>query len=110
MNDHAFRLNRSAATIARFKMCDVKSVDYTRGNADDRLCNFKRIGEEIREISDSDFLAWAVYFLKHVDAIWQYLKQPERTASEPIESRIDDAQNYLDLLRELIREKKETLE
>jgi len=86
-------------------MCDAKSREYTRGNADDRLCNFKRMGEETKEITDPAQRAWAIYFLKHIDAIWEYLKSGKE-GTEGIEGRIDDAQNYLDLLRGLIEEKK----
>jgi hypothetical protein len=85
-------------------MCDAKSIEYTRGNGEDRLCNFKRMGEETGEIADATLRSWAVYFLKHIDAIWEYLKSGKQ-GTEGIAGRIDDAQNYLDLLRGLIEER-----
>lgn len=103
MTDADFRAIREQSTRDRFAMCDAKSVEYTRNNLDDRLCNFKRMGEETAEIADPTMRAWAIYFLKHVDALWEFLKSGKQ-GTEGIESRIDDAQNYLDLLRGLIRE------
>jgi len=105
VKDWHFRGRRAAWTENRFSMCDAKSREYTRGNADDRLCNFKRMGEETAQIADPTFRAWAIYFLKHIDAVFEYLKSGKE-GTEGIEGRIDDAQNYLDLLRGLIEEKK----
>lgn len=106
MTDDHFRARREAWTGLRFLMCDAKSREYTRGNADDRLCNFKRMGEETGEITDPTLRAWAIYALKHLDAIWEYLKSGLE-GTEGIEGRIDDFQNYLDLLRGLIEERNE---
>ena len=104
MTDPDFRVMRRLWTAARFEMCDAKAREYTRGNADDRLCNFKRMGEETGEISDPTLRAWAIYFLKHIDALWEYLKSGKE-GTEGIMGRIDDAQNYLDLLRGLLEER-----
>lgn len=105
MTDLDFQVRREIWTGERFAMCDAKSREYTRGNVDDRLCNFKRMAEETAEIADPTFRAWATYFLKHVDAVWEYLKSGKE-GTEGIAGRIDDAQNYLDLLRGLVEEKK----
>lgn len=105
VKDADFIAARELWTAARFRMCDAKSKEYTRGNADDRLCNFKRMGEETAAINDPTLRAWAIYFLKHIDALWEYLKTGKEGA-EGIEGRIDDAQNYLDLLRGIIEERR----
>lgn len=103
MKDIDFRVMRQNSTIRRFEMADAKSIEYTRGNADDRLCNFKRMAEETEHIADPTYRSWANYFLKHIDAIWEYLKT-RKQGTEGITSRIDDAHNYLDMLEGLVRE------
>lgn len=100
MTNDAFMRYRAATTKARFDLCDAKSVEYTRGNLDDRLCNFKRIGE-LLEISS--YHAWAVYFTKHYDAVIEFIKTG-KVGTEGIFGRLDDMQNYLDLLRALVAE------
>lgn len=100
MTDEKFCKLRDLATLQRFQMCDAKSVEYTRGNLDDRLCNFKRIAVMLDLPTEK---VWAVYFLKHVDAIVEYVKTGKQ-GTEGIAGRIDDAQNYLDLLRGLTEE------
>jgi len=103
MTNEDFVTFREEATAARIAMADRKSVDYTRGNFDDRFINFKRAGEELKEIGDPALWAIANHILKHMDAIWQYLKTQKDT-SEPIEGRIDDEQNYLEMLPGLFAE------
>jgi len=77
----------------------TKALEYTQ---DDRLDNFKRIGQELG--LDSKVVLW-VYLKKHLDSIASYLKRG-KSLSEPIESRIKDARVYLALLRALIEEEK----
>ncbi|RLC39729.1 MAG: hypothetical protein DRH51_06665 [Candidatus Coatesbacteria bacterium] len=67
-----------------------KGHDYQCGS-DDVLANFKRIAERL---SLSPLEVWAVYFLKHIDAILTFVKKGE-VASEDIEGRFNDARNYL---------------
>ena len=75
-----------------------KGADYAGNN--DRLNNFKEVG---RMTGLSPIQVWAVYFLKHVEAIMTYVKTGS-ISSEPIESRIMDARNYLALFRGLVEE------
>lgn len=103
MTNKDFVAFRDAATKVRFRMCDEKSVEYTRGNADDRLCNFTRIGGTL--VLPWEYV-WSVYFLKHIDAIIEYVKTGKE-GSEGIISRIHDAQNYLDLFLARIESMKE---
>lgn len=98
-NDNFIRY-RATTTEARFNLCDAKSREYTRGNDDDRLCNFKRIAEVL---GLNPLQTWAVYFGKHHDAVIEYIKTG-REGTEGIYGRIDDMQNYLDLLRALVAE------
>lgn len=98
MTNNDFTALREGWTVKRFVVCDRKSVDYA--SASDRLENFKRISS----LSNLDQLeVWLVYFMKHILAIANYVKNG-KTESEPIEGRIDDAQNYLDLLRAFVVE------
>jgi len=102
VTNKVFMRARKRWTASRFSMCDAKSREYTRGNLDDRLCNFKRIAGMLDLPTEK---VWAVYFLKHVDAIIEWIKTG-REGTEGIEGRIDDGQNYLDLLCGLVEEKK----
>jgi hypothetical protein len=83
-----------------FKLLQTKGHDYTGGD-DDALANFKYVGT--RTGLDPKQV-WAVYFNKHVEAIFTYIKRGE-LKSETVESRIQDAINYLLLLNGLIQEK-----
>jgi hypothetical protein len=104
MTDADFKAFRNSMTIERFEMCDEKSIEYTRDNKDDRLCNFTRIGEELKL---SWYYVWWVYIKKHLDAIVQFIKSGLQ-GSEGIKGRIFDAQNYLDLLLARIESEKES--
>ena len=95
MSNDDFIANRGAWTVNRFEACDAKSIEYTRGNLDDRLCNFTRIAD-LLGLSWEE--VWAVYFTKHSDALIQWVKTGLQ-GTEGIQSRMDDMQNYLDLLR-----------
>jgi len=45
-----------------------------------------------------------VYMGKHFDSIYKFCKDPTEIGSEPIESRIADAMNYLDFLHAMVCE------
>jgi len=77
----------------------TKGADYTR-HEEDRLSNFKRAAEAL---DLSPFRVWAIFAMKHMDAIMAFIKTG-KTESEGIESRIDDVHNYLYLLEGLIEE------
>jgi len=75
------------------KIVALKRPSYTIGSAD-VLANFKRVAERA---GITPLQAWAVYFLKHVDAIASLAKDPTIPQAEAIIGRFADAQNYLDL-------------
>jgi hypothetical protein len=85
-----------------FKLLSTKGHDYTGGD-DDALANFKYVG--LRTGLDPKQV-WAVYFNKHIEAIFTYIKRGE-LKSESVESRIQDAINYLLLLNGLIKEEEQ---
>ena len=82
----------------------VKGFEYTEGKGNaDRLTNFKTIA---KELGISPFIVWYVYFRKHISSIVTFIKTGETKSTEPFESRIMDARNYLALLRGLYEEYK----
>jgi len=83
-----------------FKVLKLKGVDYTIGSTD-RLANFRKVAEFTGMTMEQ---VWAVYFAKHVFAVFAYVKGG--TESEPIEGRIVDCVNYALLLGKLVAEKK----
>lgn len=79
-----------------------KRPGYTVGSAD-VLDNFKRVAERVGITTEQ---AWAVYFLKHVDAITSIMTRPELPVAEAAEGRFSDAINYLRLGYALLQERK----
>ena len=77
-----------------------KGKDYTIGSVD-RLANFKNVGEFV-DIHMSK--VFAVYFYKHIAAIFSYIKNGGQTESEPIEGRIKDCIVYLLLFYKMVKE------
>jgi hypothetical protein len=83
------------------ELTKVKGEDYTKGNPD-VLANFK----------EGDFLGLnpyqtlGVYMKKHIDAIYNFIKTAGEHESEPIDTRIQDAINYLIFLKALIEDEK----
>lgn len=77
-----------------------KGHDYTYG--EDRLSNFKEIAIDT---GVAPMQVWYVYFSKHISAIKTYFRN-NKLESEPIESRLFDAINYLILGYALIKENK----
>src|SRR2546428_3074832 len=86
----------------QFKACgDLlihKGADYSDGGG--RLSNFK---VNAARLDMTPVQVWAIYFIKHINAIETFVKKG-KLSSEPIESRIDEAINYLILLRALVKE------
>ncbi len=79
-----------------------KGKEYTIGS-DDKLANFKQVA---KDTGLTPMQVWAVYFLKHIASICNYVKDGREASNEPISGRIMDARNYLALLRGLIEEDK----
>jgi hypothetical protein len=95
---------REANTKERWKMCDAKSISYTRGS-EDRLINFTRMGERFKMEREK---VLGIYMTKHWDAILHYLSTGQE-GPEGVEQNIFDVQNYLDLLLKMVAEKKNIL-
>ena len=83
------------------KIGKEKGKEYTHG--DDRLDNFKRLGEELG--LDPKKVLW-IYLRKHIDSICSFIKHNKTFSEEPIEGRIKDARVYLALLRGLIEDER----
>lgn len=85
-------------------LSNSKGKEYA--GSDDRLANFKRLGDELNMIPEK---ALWVYLKKHLDSLTTYIKDQEtgfkREYSEPITGRVDDAILYLHLLKALIHER-----
>lgn len=88
------RLEESCKQI----MIDKGDV-YIRGT-DDRFANFRRCAEDM---GCSIQKAWGIYFHKHVDAIFHYIKTGQE-GPEGVLENIKDARNYLDLLAGIVVE------
>ena len=84
-----------------FELLTYKGQDYTNGNID-VLHNFKKTASNVEL---TPLQVWSVYFQKHIDAIHTYIQKGE-LKSETIDSRIQDAINYLLLLHGLVEENK----
>jgi len=85
--------------IARMiEILDTKGPDYS--NSDDRLANFKRLAQLL---GTTPLQIWAVYAMKHMDAIMTYAKSG-KVASEEITGRFLDLANYAVLGAALVQE------
>jgi hypothetical protein len=98
------------AVLACDKLLTQKGHDYTQGRSqtvgDDRgrLFNFYKNSESL---GISPFLVLGVYMNKHLDAINTFIaKGGLKTESEPVETRIYDAINYLLLLAKMVKTEK----
>lgn len=81
-----------------------KRPGYTIGS-EDVLANFKRVAERSGITTEQ---AWAVYFLKHIDAITSIMTRPDLPMAEAAEGRFADAINYLRLGWAILQEPKES--
>jgi hypothetical protein len=80
---------------------DGKRPGYTMGS-DDVLANFKRVAERAGVTTEQ---AWAIYFLKHVDAVLSIMTRPDLPVAEAAPGRFSDALNYLRLGYAIWRER-----
>lgn len=86
------------------RLLDTKGADYS--GLEDRFLNFKANGTRL---GMTKYQIWSVYFAKHIDAIFNSIKDnpaSPKTNSEPIETRIQDAICYLALMYGMIEEDK----
>lgn len=104
MNIALYEQITAALNEKRNKIISTKRPEYTEGN-EDVLNNFKVVA---KELGCSSLQVWYVYFRKHIMSISQYCSDPNRQLSEPIEERICDGINYLELLNGLIKDNKTT--
>ena len=92
----------AAALLALANQIEVsKRPGYTAGS-EDVLNNFKQVAVRSNVTPEQ---AWAVYFLKHVDAITSIMTQPDLPVSEAPPGRFADAVNYLKLGYALLQER-----
>lgn len=101
-----FQNIRTVLSIKREKILGSKGKDY-RGASSDVLANFKKVAEEL---GITPMQALWVYMNKHFIAINKWIRCPDDTSSEPMEMRIVDAMNYLDLAYALMTEEIEESE
>ena len=78
-----------------------KRPGYTGGSID-VLANFKNVAARVGLTPEQ---AWAVYFLKHVDAVVSIMTRPDLPVSEEPPGRFADAVNYLKLGYALLAER-----
>lgn len=90
-------------------LLEAKGGEYAGDQ--DRLANFKRNAERLGMLPEQ---IWAVYFAKHIDAIFQYIMDQgngtERRRTESLEGRVDDAINYLLLFKGILAERAEKMQ
>jgi hypothetical protein len=99
MNIAEFDVVQAELDVDRHEMLDKKGASYAGNN--DRLANFKRIAERL---GADPIKIWAVYFMKHIDAILQYVKDGTESP-EGVYGNFIDAMNYLDLGNAILKEK-----
>ncbi len=101
MNSREFdRVAGSLRDLAQ-RIQTEKRPGYTVG-ADDVLANFYRAAERAGITVGQ---AWAVHFLKHIDAILAIMTRPDLPVSEAPPGRFADATNYLELGFALLHER-----
>ena len=105
MNAEEFTNCIRELTTARQAIVQAKRREYTEGNCD-VLNNFKTIAKELH---CSPHLVLYTYLRKHIASIGQFCADPNNITSEPIDGRIADAINYLELIHGLNKEQQEVL-
>jgi len=105
MKVEEFNTLNKEVIVECLKLLDFKGHDYTGAADDDALANFKLVAHTT---GLTPLQVWSVYFHKHVDAIMTFVKKGE-LKSEKIDTRIQDAINYLLLLNGLIKENEKKL-
>jgi hypothetical protein len=104
MTSEEFEKLKAGLHLAASNIANAKRPGYTQGNSD-VLRNFKRVADAVpcecpncgHGFNLNAGQVWAVYFLKHVDALVSGSARPNLAQAEPLEGRAADALNYVDL-------------
>lgn len=110
-NDRFMDIVRTA-TESRLSMGERKGREYANSE-DDRLANFKKVGKELGIPPEAVLIVYSTKHWLSINAFVRDLAAGKSIAdietglTESIDGRIDDLQNYLDLLRGLIVERRE---
>jgi hypothetical protein len=113
MDFEEFEELQSALLIKAVGMKKNKGREYAGADNPDRLANFKRIGERLGLPPEK---VAQVYLMKHTDAVETFItdllldRNPQFTASEPIEGRFVDVITYFTLLFGLVTERIENID
>lgn len=91
MDVQTLRKLRTQLLTEAEQITQAKQPGYTVGRKD-VLSNFKTVAERM---GVTPMQAWGVYFLKHVDSIVAYAKDPKIPQGEAMVGRFADAINYL---------------
>jgi hypothetical protein len=102
MNIATYDATAAALLALAHQIETSKRPGYTAGH-DDVLHNFKQVAARSGVTPEQ---AWAVYFLKHVDAILTIMTQPDLPVSEAPPGRFADGVNYLKLGYALLQERR----
>lgn len=86
-------------------LAGIQYLNETKGREyateTDALANFKN---RAQQMGITPGQVWGIFYGKHADAVFSYIRRGGEVLSEPIEGRIDDAILYLVLLKALILE------
>lgn len=108
MNQSLYEEHKRIRFEKRRNMAAQKATEYA--STEDRLQNFKAAGEHF---GVNPMLVAGIYWYKHVCSIEHFIKDVASgdkirdlysRSSEPIEGRIQDCQEYLDLIASLAHE------
>jgi len=92
------------ANAKRLKILLTRNHDYASGDA---LSNFQRVAElcQLLKVDVGKPEGVAMFFIVHkLDRVQNLIANGKVARSERLEDSIDDAQNYLDLLRAILKD------
>ncbi len=100
MNSNEFNKSREELFDICKGITDKKGRDYTKGSHD-VLSHFS---ESAESFGMTKYQNLGTFLKKHVDAIYNYIKSNGQSESEPIQSRIADAINFLTFFNAMVLE------
>lgn len=100
MNNNEFNQSREELFSICKSITDKKGRDYTKGNHD-VLSHFS---ESASSFGMTKYQNLGTFLKKHIDAIYNYIKSNGQSESEPIQSRIADAINFLTFFNAMVLE------